>query len=293
MINSLFEDLKGQFRYGNMVAKLILINVFVFVIFTFIGVFTPNGGLNGASFHSIKNLFALPGDLSTLLKRPWALFTHMFLHAGFGHIFWNMMILYWFGRIFGDLIGDKKVLPLYLVGGLAGAIFYLFFANFLSPYGGTAMGASAAVMAIVVASGFLAPNYRINLILIGEVKLMYIVAVLFFIDLAMIGKGNNTGGHFAHIGGALLGGFYISTLHRSGVDFIENFTSLFEKKEKMPPPRKTAKVITLHHVKRRVHKTEDFSTEETIDQILEKIKKLGVSSLTKEEKDVLDRASKE
>lgn len=292
MIDSLLEDIKGQFRYGNMIVRLILINVFVFIVFTLIGVFTP-GGMASETFINIKHFFALPGDLGTLLKRPWTIVTHMFLHAGFGHIFWNMLILYWFGRIFGDLLGDQRVLPLYFAGGLAGAIFYLIFANLISPYGGVAMGASAAVMAIVVASGFIAPHYRINLLLIGEVKLMYIVAALFFLDLAMIGQNNNTGGHFAHLGGALLGGLYITQMQRNGVDFLSGLGSVFEKKPERRTTHKTTKVVKMHHSTTSSRHKSQETFEESVDRILEKIKISGVSSLTKDEKDVLDRASKE
>ncbi len=292
MIDSLLEDIKGQFRYGNMIMKLILINVFIFIVFTFVGVFTP-GGMSSEAFVNIKHFFALPGDLSVLLKRPWTIITHMFLHAGFGHIFWNMLILYWFGRIFGDLLGDQKVLPLYFAGGLAGAIFYLLFANLISPYGGIAMGASAAVMAIVVASGFIAPQYQIHMLFLGPVKLMYIVAALFFFDLVMIGQNNNTGGHFAHLGGALLGGFYIAYMHRSGIDFLAGIGSIFEKNPEKSKYRGPAKVVKMHSPSRSSNKHQNETSEETVDRILEKIKISGVSSLSKEEKDVLDRASKE
>ena len=292
MIDSLLEDIKAQFRYGNMIVKLILVNLFVFVLFTFIGVFTP-GGMTSEAYINIKHFFALPGDLGMLLKRPWTIFTHMFLHAGFGHIFWNMLILFWFGRIFGDLMGDQRVLPLYFAGGLAGAIFYLIFANLISPYGGVAMGASAAVMAVVVASGFIAPHYRIHMLFIGQVKLMYIVAALLFFDLAMIGQNNNTGGHFAHLGGALLGGFYITYMHRNGVDFLSGIGSFFEKKPENQNSGRPTKVVKMHQPSRSTRTRTTQTSEETVDRILEKIKISGVSSLTKEEKDVLDRASKE
>jgi len=291
MIDSLIEDIKGQLRHGNMVVKLILINVFIFILFTFVGVFTP-GGTASSSFQSLRNLFALPGDTTLLLKRPWTIITHMFLHDGFGHLFWNMLIFYWFGKIVGDLLGDKRILPLFFAGGLAGAVFYLIFANFLSSYGGVAMGASAAVMAIVVASGFLAPHYRLNLLLIGEVKLMYVVAAFFFIDLAMISTNSNTGGHFAHLGGSVLGGFYIYYMHTKGVDFLSGLTRFFEKSPVEKNPRKAAKVVSMKGGTSRKAPS-DFTSEEIVDKILEKIKISGVSSLSKEEKDVLDRASKE
>jgi len=292
MIDSLLEDIKGQFRYGNMVIKLILFNIFVFFVLLILGALS--GGFESLGPTTIRNFFALPGDIGTFLRRPWTLITHMFIHDGFGHIFWNMLILYWFGRIFGDLMGDHRVLPLYILGGLAGAVFYMVFANIFYPYGGIALGASAAVMAIVMACGFIAPTYEFNLMLIGRVKLMYIVAGMFLIDLVMISENSNTGGHIAHIGGAVLGGLYITMLHRSGFDLIDSVTSIFEKKEApKSKPKRPAKVVSIKSAPKPKGSKKMDTSQATVDRILEKIKISGVSSLTKEEKDVLDRASQE
>lgn len=292
MIDSLVSDIKGQLQYGNMIVRLILINIFVFVFITLIGVFVY-GGQSSDFFQSMIRNLALPSDFSILIKRPWTLFTHMFLHQGFGHIFWNMLILFWFGRIVGDLLGDRRILPLYLSGGLAGAVFYLVFANFLSPYGGIALGASAAVMCIVVASGFIAPHYRLNLLLIGEVKLMYVVAALFFIDLAMIGQSSNAGGHFAHIGGAIFGGIYIYYMQRSGIDLLSGLVRLFEKNPfEMEKKRRPARVIKIQGSGKEKRSRAQI-TQDDIDKILDKIKQTGYDSLTEDEKDVLYKASKE
>lgn len=123
------------------------------------------------------------------------MFTSMFLHEGFWHLLWNMLFLYWFGRIVGDFIGDQRILPLYLLGGLTGAVVFFISANLL-PYGmggRFALGASAGVMAIVVAAGTISPDYIMRLLLLGDVKLKYIVAVLVFLDLILIPNGGNTG----------------------------------------------------------------------------------------------------
>ena len=292
MIDSLVSDIKGQLQYGNMVVRLIFINIFVFILITLVGIFVY-GGQSSGFFQNLIRYLALPSDFSTLIRRPWTLFTHMFLHQGFGHVFWNMLILFWFGRIVGDLLGDRRILPLYISGGLAGALFYLIFANFLSPYGGIALGASAAVMCIVVASGFIAPHYRLNLLLIGEVKLMYVVAALFFIDLAMIGQNSNAGGHFAHIGGAVFGGFYIYNMQRSGVDLLNGLVRLFEKNPfEVEKRRRSGRVIKINGPEKKKHDRSNI-TQEDIDEILDKIKLSGYDSLSEEEKDVLYKASKE
>lgn len=291
MIDSLISDIKGQIQFGNMITRLILLNIVVFVLITLIGAFTY-GGQTSPSFQKLIQFLAISGDPIMLLKKPWTLFTHMFLHQGFWHLFWNMLILYWFGRIVGDLLGDQRILPLYLAGGLSGAVFFIIFANLINSYAGYALGASAAVMCIVMASGFIAPYFKLNLLLIGEVKLMYVVAALFFLDVAMIGQNSNAGGHFAHIGGALFGGFYVYAMQKYGTDFLARLSSFFEKPRFERPPKQPAKVVNIHGAEKKGGSKRNVSQEE-IDKILDKIKNFGINSLSEEEKDVLFKASKE
>ena len=120
MFRSIAQDVKSSFDYGNMVVKLIIINVVVFMVTALLNAFFP-------TFYqsNILPYIALPGDMMTLLYRPWTLITHMFLHSGFWHLAWNMLTFYWFGSIAGDLLGDKKILPVYILGGLIGGIAYI------------------------------------------------------------------------------------------------------------------------------------------------------------------------
>lgn len=291
MIDSLISDIKGQIRHGNMIVRLIFINIFAFLIITLIGVFTYGGQSSSFSQGTIHFL-ALPSEVTILIKKPWTIITHMFLHQGFGHLFWNMLILYWFGRIVGDLLGDRRILPLYITGGLSGALFYLIFSNLLHPYGGIALGASAAVMCIVMASGFIAPHYKLHLILIGEVKLMYVVAALFIMDIAMIGQNSNAGGHFAHIGGALFGGFYVYSMQNYGVDILSRMSNFFENNPFRTAAKSPGKIVDLQKKEKKFQAKSQIPQEE-IDRILDKIKKSGYNSLNAEEKDVLYKASKE
>ena len=138
MLDSIWKDIKKEFSYGNMVTRIIFVNIGFFLFVYLVKLILR--GIHGGdpsfdlAFENFSNFFSLSGNLFFDLTHPWVFFTHMFLHFGFFHILWNMLFLYWFGRIVGDFIGNQRILPLYLLGGLAGAISYVIFANVA--YGG-------------------------------------------------------------------------------------------------------------------------------------------------------------
>jgi membrane associated rhomboid family serine protease len=239
------------------------------------------------------------------LKHPWVFITHAFTHFGFFHILFNMLLLLWFGRIVGDLLGDKHVLPIYVYGIIAGIVFFWISANYLSPGTQIAYGASAAVMAIVVAAGFTAPDYQMNLILIGPVRIKYIVLVLIILDLLAVSNLNNTGGHLAHIGGAIIGGLYVNGL-RSGYNLYspvnniaDRLMSLFDPSNQSIPRRKSPLKVSFKSEdkarrsgRKSDEETEQFSSANRLDEILDKIKDKGINSLSKEERQFLENQSK-
>ncbi len=305
MFTSIWDDLKKQFSYGNSITRIILFNIAVFVVMVLVLVFA-GGFRDTAVQYNIVKYFSIHSDWFFTVTHPWVIFTNMFLHVGFGHIFWNMLLLYWFGRIVGDLIGDHRILPLYILGGLFGAFVYFAYANFTGDAQGIAYGASAAVMAIILAAGVIAPNYSVNLILIGEVKLKFIVAVLLLLDLIGVNGMVNTGGHAAHLGGAFFGYLFAIQL-QNGNDWslpVNNFTnklvSLFKSisSDKKPGPRvayKNPKAAAMKKAaKTKPHAKSDInpSHQEHLDTILDKIKKTGYDSLSEEEKEFLFNASK-
>ncbi len=308
MFKSIWEDIQQQYHQGNMVIRLVIINVAIFVVVNLLYVILSGiGGGDLSLYNKVLHWFCISSDPLLVLLRPWSLFTNMFLHEDFWHILWNMLYLYWFGRIFGDLLGDKKVLPLYLLGGLAGTIAFFLSANLLS-YGGDgthfALGASGAVMAIVAASGFVAPDYIIRLIFLGDVKLKYIVAVLLFLDIVGAAGQINTGGHWAHLGGAAFGWFFVAQL-RQGNDwsvpvnnFLDKISNFFDQ-TKSRRPKMAYKNPNYKKRKRsggRPHAVSDddrgTSHQEQLDMILDKIKVKGYDSLSSEEKEFLFKASK-
>jgi membrane associated rhomboid family serine protease len=310
MLQSIWDDVQREFRHGNMVSRLVIANVsvfiFIWVLYLLMLLTIGHNGSHKVVFDQFVEWFCMPADWKHLLMRPWSIITNMFLHQEFFHILFNMLFLYWFGRIVGDLIGDSKILPLYLLGGLAGASLFFVFAN-IFPGGSFALGASAAVMALVVAAGVLAPDYLIRLMFIGDVRLKYIVLVLLVLDLVSIGKDSNTGGHIAHLGGAAMGWFFIAQM-RLGTDLsipinnaLDAILGFFRRLKGGPVRRPQPRVVYRNTVKanadtksgRGSKAPEDtlISHQEQLDAILDKIKQSGYDSLNAEEKEFLFKAS--
>ncbi len=287
MFQSVADDIKAQFSYGNMVTKIILVNLFVFFFIIIVKAFTPSGS---EVYDTLIDWLALPSDGWKLIKVPWTLFSYMFLHEGLWHFAWNMLMLFWFGRILGDLIGDRRILPLYIIGGLAGALMFLIYTQ-LSGTVANVRGASGAISCFIVAGGFVAPEYNIRLLLIGNVKLKYVALALFLLDLVSIAEGNNVAGNFTHIGGAIMGGLFVYML-RQGLDL----TSQFPSKVGLSQKKSTAPMTVVHNKKFPKRKTDKeprpVNVQDRIDEILDKINATGYDSLKAEEKDFLYRVSK-
>jgi membrane associated rhomboid family serine protease len=299
MFKSIWSDLTKEYKFANKIIRLIFANVAVFVLVKFVSVilFIAFGQEATAHMADFVHLFSISADPFKFIIRPWTWITHMFLHESFFHLLFNMLYLYWFGRIAGDLIGDRRIYPLYFIGGWFGVIFFMLFA-LLTPWissGMYAYGASAAVLALTAAAGAIAPDYEIRLIFLGNVKLKYIVAVLILIDLLSIG-GNNTGGHIAHLGGVAWGFAYVYLL-RQGYetgDFINRLLDVqfLSRSGRRSAQKKSYQPVMRMQVNRSSSPAESVDFEEELDRILDKIKKKGFDKLTKEEKKFLENASK-
>jgi len=296
--SSLIDEFKERVIYSrNTLIHLIAINVALFLLLGLTRVFLSLFHADESIYKSIFLIFSMPADPAELLLRPWTFITYMFTHQGFFHILFNMLIFYWFGMVFREYLGDRKLLSVYLVGGLSGALVYFLayqifplLSGFYPEWG--MVGASASVLAILVATATLIPDYRFNLLLFGPVKIKYIALVLIVLDLLQL-AGTNSGGHFAHLGGAIFGFIYINQV-RSGrdiakwsLDVIDWFNDLFKKKEK----DSGFKV----HKNNKTKGTQSSSMvvpQEEIDRILDKIASSGYDSLSDEERNTLFKASK-
>lgn len=296
MFGSIVEDIKSQFKMGNMITRLIILNVGIWAVMALIKSFTP---ADSTFYQSLVNALAIPGEPLKLLFRPWTIVTHLFVHGGFWHVFWNMIILYWFGRIVGDLVGDRHILPLFFAGGFAGGLAYFLSYQLMPGIGSYAIGASAAVMALVMAAGRLAPDYIMHLILIGPVKLKFIVLALIFFDILGAGGSNNTGGHIAHLAGIGMGWLFVAQMGSRG-SISDRFNGMFNWLGRLfggsqPRQRPQRSPLTVKYKSDQLSSKsiEEPSIEEQVDAILEKIKKSGFESLTKKEREILAKASKE
>ncbi len=294
----IWNDIKKTYQSGGILIQLIIINVAVFFTVNFIDilVLVITSSASGFPF-SIVNWLAVPSDLLSLLLKPWTLVTYMFLHKDFMHILFNMLWLYWFGKLFVYFIGNKQMLAVYVYGGLAGALAFIIIINVFPLFGAfqglPMLGASAAVMAVVMAVAFYQPDYKINLMFIGPVKLQYVAIITIALDLMYV-FSSNAGGHIAHLGGAILGYFYIKN-YRKGVDWSKGFNIAMQKIISFVKPATKMKVVykkgsaPASDLEWNKHKRDD---EAKLDRILDKISKHGYGSLTVEEKEFLFKQGK-
>ncbi len=296
----MFDEFKSAFhRPNNAHVQLIIINVTIFLV---IGVISVIGEIASVTVFSdfIYNQFTIPPVIGEYLSRPWTLITYMFAHSRWDifHILFNMLVFYWFGRLFVEYLGSDKLVALYVLGGLAGGVLYLLMFNTVPYYiersGFPGMvGASAAVYAIVVATAALLPNYTFFLLFFGPVRIKYIAG--FYVVISFLGTTQaNAGGNIAHLGGALIGFIYLKQL-QAGINWggwitatLDWFQDLFKSKPKVKVTYRSEEKV----MKKPVKVTASKSSQAEIDAILDKISDRGYESLTKEEKEKLFNASK-
>ena len=261
----------------NIVEKIILFNIAAyllpFILKTVLFLFNIKG-------LSLINWFTIDATLSEFILKPWSLLTYGFIHGSFSHIFWNMLMLYYFGNILKNIFGEKLILNLFLSGIVAGGLTYLISYNLFPVFKGinsVMIGASAGVMSVLFFLAAYDPQYRIRIIFF-DIKILYIALFLFFYDIIQIPL-NNSGGHIAHIGGALWG-YYYSVKYNNGSDLVNSILSYFKKNTNNKPSVKSKK------------DTKNFD-QNKIDEILDKISDSGYDSLTKSEKEYLFKVGKD
>ena len=295
----MLEEFKNAFqRHNNGHVQLILINVAVYLIVIVLFVISQVSQFPEL-FDAVHSLIAIPAPLIEFLQRPWTIITYAFVHdwTGILHILFNMLFLYWFGKLFVEYLGSDKLIAVYFLGALAGGIAYLIVYNVIPYYearipGGGMVGASAAVYAIVVATATLLPDYTFFLLFLGPVRIKYIAA--FYIVLSFLGSvGSNEGGNVAHLGGALIGFVYIKQL-QAGSNWGSWITAVIEWCKGLFSAKPKVKVTYRKEAAPGAKKAGKASTvsQDEIDTILDKISDGGYESLTKEEKEKLFNASK-
>ncbi len=300
MANPIIEDIKLKIKSGNPITRLIIINIAVFFIISIARIITFFSGesdmfMSVESF--IKNNLALPLSFMGLALKPWTLITYMFTHYAFMHLFWNLITLYWFAEIVSNYTSTKKIVPLYLLGGVAGAIISIFLIQLIPAFHPLIdipiVGASAGVTSIVVAAATLLPNYKMNLMFIGPVKLIYLAMFVLFIGILNMASYSNIGGELSHLGGGLMGYVFI-VQYKKGKDlsvwinrFLDWISGLFKISS-----RSKLKVAYKRHVPDDEYNYNKKISQQQIDAILDKISRSGYESLSKSEKEILFKASK-
>jgi membrane associated rhomboid family serine protease len=290
---NIWDEIKESFQEGSALTRLIYINLGTFLAIRIVNVFYF---LAGTPFPFLDWL-ALPADIGTLATRPWTLITYMFLHFDFLHILFNLLWLYWMGQIFLGYFDQAKLITIYLLGGIAGGIFYVAGFNSFPVFSqivtdSRLLGASASVIAIVTALAIYAPNHTLHLMFIGPVRMKYIA--LFSILLYIISiSSSNAGGNLAHLGGAFWGVVYIFQL-KQGFDIGKGINKTFSGISQFFKPKQKVKITyrnkkTADDIEYNRQKNQDKAR---MNQILEKISKSGYDSLSKEEKEILFRMGK-
>ncbi len=291
----LIDDIKFSFGNAQALYRLMAVNVGVFLVLMLMRTVLFLSGGGDFLYTFLVRQLSLPADPFSIVLQPWSLLTYMFLHTDLLHILFNMLVLFWTGRLFCEYLGNRKLTGVYLMGGLSGASLYLLAYQLFPAFDGASsgahlLGASAGVIAVMVGIATLLPEYTVHLLLIGPVRLKFVAAfsvVLYFISIPM----GNAGGHIAHLGGALAGFFIVRALQK-GRD-LTSWLSFFERKGSNTKGRRRMKVVSRKSLSDdEIFRRDQVASQELVDRILDKINKSGFDSLTNAEKEVLYRASK-
>ncbi|PVX51997.1 membrane associated rhomboid family serine protease [Balneicella halophila] len=275
--NPFTQQFQQEVHRKDLLSQIIGINVFVFLLITISGIFFF---LAGIKENPIVRLLSVPSSFDVFLRRPWGIITYMFTHKGLFHLLFNMLLLFWMGKLFVKYFDTKKLLWIYIGGGIGGALLYMLAYNYLpvfataNPYS-FAIGASASVMAIFFAVALYNPSYSIYLLFIGRIKMLHLAIAFIALDLLML-PGSNPGGHISHLGGALVGVLFALWMKQQPQKFSQ---------------RKAQTRTTYKHAKDFQYNAAKKQEEEYINEILDKISKSGYESLTAKERKALFKSS--
>ena len=277
------------FKNGNSLMQLIYINVGIFLLVHISAVFLKLFNFEVIGF--VDNYMQLPSSWADFLHKCWTLITYMFLHLKIWHIVFNMLMLFWFGQIFLQSFSKKQLIGLYLLGGIAGGLFYVLCYSvlpFFADKSAILCGASASVTAIIIAAAFAVPNMPLRLLFIGEIKLKYIAFASVLLSVLGV-TGDNAGGEIAHLGGAVMGWLWFVLLKKN-VDLARPFDKIitffvdvfdFDKKRE----RKMKPKMKFHYVKSDAEYNQERARNNAeMDKILDKIRLNGYATLSEKEK---------
>lgn len=291
----LIDEIRMSFTKAEGLFRLMFLNIAVFLVIALAKLILFLSGTGTLPLLQIIDYLAVKSSFHGLLSQPWSLLTYMFVHENFIHIFFNMLILFWTGKIFCEFLTSKKLVVVYLLGGITGAIIYMLSYNIFPAFLNSVefsklIGASAGVIAVLVAIATLVPDYTMHLFLFGPVRLKFIALFLVMLYVISIPDGN-AGGNISHVGGALFG-FVYSTLYKKGTDIGLWLEKLIDHIMKIFQPSRKIKMVYKRSASGKSDSFGSVPRQEQIDSILDKISRSGYSSLSKDEKEILFKASK-
>jgi membrane associated rhomboid family serine protease len=281
-MSSIVDDLKMQYQFGGVAFRLIFWNVLCFLVSLLFFYQFQLGVFN------LPNWIALTSDLNILITRPWTLIGYAFFHHGFGHLFFNMMVLHFSSMLFLTFFNARQYLGLYLMSVLFSGVVFVMGYYFLH-LSSTLVGASGAIMAILVATTTYRPVMTVRLLFFGNVKLWHITALILVLDFMQF-RIENTGGHIAHLAGAFFGFIFIKLL-QNGID-LSRIINIPIQKSRRTPFKKVHKNYSKSTLKQSSRIVVKDKTQQQIDEILDKISQSGYDCLTQEEKEFLFKAGK-
>lgn len=286
------SDIRYWLRQGNTINHLLFWNIVVFLL---LGVVHVAGWISPATGFIPTFLYeqlSLHSAIPAFISKPWGLLTYMFTHVAIFHFFFNMLNLYWFGNLFRSFLGNHRVLPLYLLGGITGGLIFLLVYNIaFASIDGTLIGASASVICLLVACATKIPNYEIGLLFFGTIRLKWLALAVVVLDAIAIPDGN-TGGIAAHLGGALMGFVYIKLLD-NGTDICQPLIWLFNRRVRVEAPRRKRMFKPKKSPLKVVKNGPEENRQSRLDYLLDKINDKGFESLSPEEKAWLKKMSQE
>ena len=300
MEKNLLNELKYQYKNGSTTTKLIFINVSIFLIINITGVFLSLIIDNEFIFIDFLtyHVSGLHTNFIDFIKHPWGLFISIFSHYNIMHLLFNMIFLYFSGKIFEQIFNSRRLILTYIIGGLAGGILEII-AHSIFPklqiVNDIILGASGSIMAIFIATAFYRPNLKLNLFGVLPVRIILLAGIFITFDLLALGKEDGTA-HFAHLGGAIIGLLSIKNINKPNniINFFDNFRNRFI--QFFNNKNTNLKVYKKNSKKKRFKTDEEYNVEnknrqDKIDRILDKISKSGYESLSKKEKDYLFKQS--
>lgn len=292
---TVLEDLKLQYKIGGIAIRLIFWNILFFVvpevIFALIKLFSVH--INYLDYVSLSS------NSINLFWKPWSIISYAFFHSGILHLVMNMLMLFYVGRLFTTFFTQKQLLGTYILGGIFSGLIFIVGYNFLpalNNVNANMVGASGAIMAVLIATTTYQPFMEVRLFGVWKLPLWQIAFLFLFIDMIQLSI-SNTGGHIAHLSGALFGFIYIKLL-QNGTDLSTIVTSIIDFFVNLFQPKKATPFKKVHvNPKKPAAKSQSKivikdKTQQQIDEILDKISQSGYDSLTAEEKEFLFKAGK-